>query len=70
MRHPLTVKQLRKELEGLADDMPVVTQTGDHAYRYVGVFTDFVENLQQGREPFGEWYDEAEGPKVDVLIVW
>lgn len=62
IRRYLTVGQLRKALEGVSDDLPVLLAGGcDHSYEtlsFAGVATVAVSK-EHGREHFAEWADEA-----------
>lgn len=61
----MNVLTLRKAIEGLDDDTPVVTPGYDHDYR-IGYFR--IDNLEVGSS-FGSFYDPDEGSKTVVALV-
>lgn len=67
----MTVKQLRKAIEKLPDDMPVVVSAEDHHYRAA----DAVKRKAVDEGDSGRWEpryseDPCDGtPTLDVLLV-
>lgn len=67
----MTVKQLRKLIEGVDDNTLIVTPAFDHSYRLASVYMGEAERVRGGFVEYHgpEYVDDATNPIAKVLIV-
>lgn len=65
----MTIKELKKLISKLPDDMKVMSHGGDHDYKALFDADTVTAEYIEDDNYYGEWYQGCSGKKVKIFVV-